>query len=470
MSQPALDRAIAERSLYEFVRQAWPVIEPVTPFAPGWHIEAICAHLEAVSGGRVKNLAITVPPGCTKSLTVCVFWPAWEWLHRPARRWLFASYSGNLVLRDAVRSRRLIDSPWYQSLWGGRYQLTSDQNVKSRYENDKTGVRISTSVGGGATGEKGDILVVDDPHNVKEVESDAIRRATLEWWDQAFYNRVNDYKTGSRVVIAQRTHFQDLIGHIIDGGEFEHLNIPEEYDPESKSRTSLGWEDPRREPGEWMRPDRFSEDEARSERERLGSFGYAAQHQQRPLPRSGGMFKREWFAVVDAAPKQARRVRYWDKAGTEGGGDYSAGVMMARSDDGIFYVEDVVRGQWSSRQRNEVMQQTAEMDAAAHGRVTVWVEQEPGSGGKESAEFTVRQLAGHDVHAERATGEKAARAQPLSAQCEAGNVRLVRGAWNRAYVDELCVFPMGKHDDQVDASSGAFNKLALTAFRRAMVW
>src|SRR5574343_43352 len=172
----------------------------------------------------------------------------------------------------------------------------------------------------------------------------------------------------------------------------------------------------------------------------------------------GGMFKREWFQIVDVAPVEARRVRYWDKAGTEGDGARSCGVRMAQTADGLIYVEDVVKGQWSSFHRNRVMLQTAELDGA---RVAIWTEQEPGSGGKESAEITVQLLGGFDVHAETVSGDKETRAYPFADQCEAGNVYLVKGAWNAQYIDELATFPSGQYKDQVDGSSGAYNKLAL---------
>lgn len=178
----------------------------------------------------------------------------------------------------------------------------------------------------------------------------------------------------------------------------------------------------------------------------------------------GTLFRREWFRLVDASPVQAARVRYWDKAGTEGGGDYTAGVLVARTPDGRYWVEDVVRGRWSAGERNAVILATARADAARFrvcGGVAVWVEQEGGSGGKESAQISVRELAGYNVRTETVTGEKAARAMPLAAQCEAGNVAVVAGAWASEFIEELTAFPDGPHDDQVDGASGAFNKLAL---------
>lgn len=174
----------------------------------------------------------------------------------------------------------------------------------------------------------------------------------------------------------------------------------------------------------------------------------------------GSIFPRDGLRVVEAGPAKAARVRYWDKAGTEGGGAYTAGVLFGRTEDGLYFVENVVRGQWGSHARNQVMLETAKADRQRCGSVQVVVEQEPGSGGKESAEYTLKLLAGFPVFAERVTGDKLTRAQPLAAQVQAGNVRLVRGSWNTAYIDELSTFPAGPYKDQVDASAGAFNRLA----------
>ena len=185
----------------------------------------------------------------------------------------------------------------------------------------------------------------------------------------------------------------------------------------------------------------------------------------------GGMFHRHWFDTVDAAPIDAERCRAWDKAGTASGGDWTVGCLMAKASDGTWFVEDVVRGQWSSFERERVIKTTTEADGAIHGRrYSVLIEQEGGSGGKHSAEITIKGLAGFAVHAERPTGEKSVRAMPLAAQAEAGNVKLVRGTWNRDFLDELCTFPSGTHDDQVDAASAAFNRLALVRKLKANIW
>ncbi len=198
---------------------------------------------------------------------------------------------------------------------------------------------------------------------------------------------------------------------------------------------------------------------------------YALQELQgRFIDLNAGVFQRSWFGLIDASPVQATRVRFWDKASTEGGGCYSVGVLMAKTPDRLFYVEHVVREQLSALGRNQLIKQTAEADRGRYGQVEIVVEQEPGSGGKESADYTIKDLAGFKVHAVRPSGNKIERAQPLAAQAEAGNVKLVRGSWNEAYLDELANFPEGVFADQVDASSGAFNRLALDNKRKLFVY
>jgi hypothetical protein len=175
----------SRRSLKEFIKNSWETIEPGRNFYDNWHIDAICEHLQAVVKGDIKRLIINIPPRHMKSITAAVALPAWAWTSDPAKRFLFASYAGSLSIRDSVKCRRLIDSPWYQEHFGDSFKLTTDQNQKQRFENNKTGMRIATSVDGALTGEGGDIIVIDDPHNVREAESSTVRESVLEWWDQA---------------------------------------------------------------------------------------------------------------------------------------------------------------------------------------------------------------------------------------------------------------------------------------------
>lgn len=291
------DKRRAETSLYEFVKQSWHVVEPGVPFIASWHIEAICEHLEAVSHGEIRNLLINIPPRHSKSTIVSVMWPAWEWLADPSQKFLCASYAGVLAVRDNLKCRRLVQSPWYQERWGTIFALSGDQNAKQRFENDKTGYRLATSVGGTATGEGGSRLVLDDPHGAQDAQSDAMRESAIEWFDMVWSTRLNNPKTDAMVTIMQRLHEADVSGHILkDIGGWDHICIPAEYD-EVVRRTSLGTYDPRSKKGSLICPERFGTEELAKLKKLLGEYGTAGQLQQQPAPAGGGILKTKHFQL-----------------------------------------------------------------------------------------------------------------------------------------------------------------------------
>ena len=290
-----------KRSLKEFTKNSWQAIEPGRDFYDNWHIDAISEHLQAVVEGDIKRLIINIPPRHMKSISVAVALPAWTWTIQPSKRFLFASYAGSLSIRDSVKCRRLIDSQWYKSYFGDTFKLTSDQNQKQRFENDKTGQRIATSVDGALTGEGGDIIVIDDPHNVREAESSTVREGVLEWWDQAMQTRLNDPKTGAFIIIMQRVHENDLTGHILrnEYNAWDHLCLPARYEigHPTPTRTSLGFSDPRTKEGELLWEKRIDEKTLGTLEKSLGSYASAGQLQQRPMPKGGGILKAEWWVA-----------------------------------------------------------------------------------------------------------------------------------------------------------------------------
>ena len=457
-----IEREYCSRSLVNFIRQAWHVLEPGTAYNHGWHIDAMAEHLTAVTNGQIKRLLINVPPGTMKSMLCGVLWPAWEWgpVGIPHNRIINASHEQGLAVRDAMKMRRLITSDWFQRLWP--IALTSDQNQKTFFENNSTGFRQACAVAS-MTGRRGDRVIWDDPHSVEAALSIAHRETALRVFQETLPTRLNNADTSAIVVVMQRLHEADVSGFILDDDYgYEHLCLPMEFEPERRCVTSLGFSDPRQDDGELLFPERFSRETVDRDKKIMGNLAVAGQFQQRPAPRGGGFFEWDKMEIVRARPANVRRsVRYWDKAGTEGGGAYTAGVRIDLGADGYYYVSDVQRGQWGSGKRERMIRQTAEADGRS---VPVYIEQEPGSGGKESAEATIRALAGFVVHADRVTGDKATRAAPYSVQIEAGNVRLVQGEWNRAFIDEHKTFPVGKYKDQIDAASGAFAKLSQASY------
>lgn len=290
-------RRLAGTSLYSFVQQSWHIVEPGARFIPSWHIERICEHLEAITRGEIRRLLINIPPRHSKSTIVSVMWPMWEWITYPEHKYLAASYSGNLSTRDNLKSRRLIQSPWYQARWGDVFTMAGDQNAKQRFENDKTGYRLATSVGGTATGEGGTRLILDDPHGAQDAQSDAMRESALEWFDMVWSTRLNDPKRDAMVTVMQRLNERDISGHILeDIGGWEHICIPAEWD--GKKRTSvLGSYDPRTKVGELICPERFGEREIILLKQMLGVYGTAGQLQQDPTPAEGGILKTKHFQL-----------------------------------------------------------------------------------------------------------------------------------------------------------------------------
>ncbi len=464
-----LDQELAERSLREFTRQLWPWVDP-SPFRDNWHIGAICEHLEAVSRGEIRRLLVNIPPRHSKSSIVSVMWPAWTWIRHPETRFMAASYAQTLSIRDSVKCRRVIESPVYQRRWGDRFRLTSDQNTKIRFDNDRNGYRLATSVGGALTGEGGDIIIIDDPHNVVEAGSNMVRQATLDWWDESMSNRLNDPQTGAYVLIMQRVHHQDLAGHLLHKGGWETLCFPARYEPD---HPHVSKRDERAHEGQLLWPERFPEEAVAQLERDLGSYGSAGQLQQRPTPRSGGMFNRAWWdeeGIInpEAVPCGGRTVRGWDLAASVSG-DWTAGCKMTLK-DGVYYIEHMER----LRGTPEKVEQMIKAIAAQDGRnVLIDLPQDPGQAGKAQVQYLVKQLAGYNVRYSPESGAKEVRAEALSAQAEAGNVKLVRGDWNSTFIDEAAHFPYSDFDDQIDAASRAFHRLTggpQPITFREMVW
>jgi predicted phage terminase large subunit-like protein len=301
-----LDRADCEESLYEFIKHSWHINDSA-PWMDGWCIEAICEHLQAVVDGEIRRLIVNVPPRTGKSASCSISLCAWVWAQAkishtsgPGCSFLYASFKDNLVTRDSVKCRRVIESDWYQALWGSRYQLTSDQNTKSRFTNDKGGYRITTSVEDkGATGEGANIIVGDDLNAAKQVESEAVIESTLDWWDGTMSTRLNNPKLGAFIEIQQRVGEKDITGHILskNRGNWTHLMLPMRYEPERSYFTSIGWKDPRTVPGELLWPERFGEEEVAELESEMGAWRACGQLQQRPEPRGGGVIKRDWWKL-----------------------------------------------------------------------------------------------------------------------------------------------------------------------------
>ena len=460
-----LDKIDCRESFYEFVKRCWHIIEPVKPFTEGWAVKAICDHLQAVTEGKIKRLIINVPPGCTKSLTTSVLWAAWEWGPRglSSNRFINASYEKGLATRDLVRSRDLITSSWFQARWP--LELKADMAQKTYYENKDTGFRLATSVGGALTGYRGDRVVVDDPHDVRRAESDVLREEALRWWTEVVPSRLNDATQSAIILIMQRLHTSDLSGHSlkhIDDEGWTHLCLPMRLESDRRCVIAeTGFSDPRTVDGELLWPERFPEEAVERMEATLssrgGSYAVAGQLQQRPVSREGGLFKLGNVQLTQDPPpsKVACRVRGWDLAATnKKGADYTVGVKMSVDHSGRIMIEDICRLRGSPHEVESAIKRCALIDGLD---TVVYLPQDPGQAGKSQKAALATMLQGFNVRFSPESGDKVTRALPFAAQWEAGNVVLRDAPWTQEFIGELSQFPLGDHDDQIDATSRAYS-------------
>jgi predicted phage terminase large subunit-like protein len=462
-------RRAARTSLLDFTRLTFPTYRPDRAHT------LIAGTLGAVVRGELHRLMIFAPPQHGKSQLVSIQLPAFWLGRRPNDPVILTSYAASLAESMSRQARGLVEAAEFQALFPG-ITTRRDSRAVDRWElAGCRGGMLAVGVGGPVTGHGGLLGIIDDPfENYQEAMSPTIRDKVWEWYRTTFRTRL--WEGGSIVLVMTRWHENDLAGRLLaeQPGEWAVLRLPalaetqDERDANNRRLgLPLGEPDPLgRPPGEPLCPRRFSREALEVLRRDVGGVAWAGQYQGTPRAPEGNRFQRAWFPLVDAAPFAARRVRFWDKASSEGHGDFTAGLLLARTEDGVYWVEDLVRGQWSSGTRDAVMLRTAEQDARRYDRaVETWVEQEPGSSGKDSAVAAVRLLAGYAVRLDRVTGSKEVRAEPFASQAEAGCVRLVRGPWNRDFLDEVTTFPHGAHDDIVDAAAGAFTKLALGTSR-----
>ena len=411
-----------------------------------------------------------------KSSLVAVMWPAWEWLHFPTVQWLFTSYSHTRSTTDSVKCRNVVNSPLYLQLikrYHPEFALTEDVNTKVKFSNSTGGYRLSVALNS-ATGEGGDRCICDDPNSTMKGESKIERDSINRFFSETFRTRINDPDTGSFVIIQQRVAEEDLTGYLLSTdttGEWSHLCLPARYEGKNRIKTVLGTTDWRTKEGEPLWPEHWHEEALNSLEKDMGEYAIAGQMQQRPAPREGGMFKVDRIKVIDSFNRDDIdiSVRGWDNAGTMNGGDWTVGVLIHRMKGAThktYIIEDVVRGQWSLGEREDIKYETACKDGMS---VIGWQEQEGGSGGKDVAKISTSNLAPFRYHTETSQGNKVIRADSFAIQIENDNVSMLKGEWNKAYISELTMFPSGKHDDQVDASSLAFNKIFVN-LKRAGVW
>lgn len=450
-----VEAEICRRSYYEFFKLAWHVLEPENPFEDNWHVKYLCdilqTEVERISRkeSKTSDLVINIPPRSLKSYIVTIMLNAWTWISYPHMHFITSSYSGDLATEHAVKTRRLIESQWYQERFN-TFEMTTDQNVKSRYENNKGGGRRATSVGGTVTGGGCDILIADDPHKVSEVNSETVRKSALDWWGQTMYSRLNDLRVGLRVVVMQRLHQKDLTGFILSEElDYRHICIPsvlaDNVSPEGLSEHYTN---------ELFFESRFTADVLEDTRKNLGSLAYAGQYLQKPSPPEGNIIKANWFKWVDKSELPAGIVvnAYTDAAYGKEKSDNSATVLFSQHEGDVYiwacHAWNLGLPAFCSRYAS-VMNQSG-----VDGRSRLYFE--PKASGI-SAVQTIKTTTNLNVMEDQPpTESKMSRVQSISATIEAGRVKLIRGgAGLEDMIGEATVFPNGDKDDMLDALTGA---------------
>jgi predicted phage terminase large subunit-like protein len=452
--QDALLTRRATDHLQAYVEQAWPILEPSTVFLPNWHIDLLVEYLEAVTAGELTRLVINVPPRYMKSLLVSTLWPTWEWIRAPETRWLCASYSESLSTKHSVDRRILLQSAWYQDRFGDRVRLTSDQNEKTEYRNSRGGVMVATSVGGSATGKGGNRIVVDDPHNPLQAESDAQRQHAVDFFLGTLTTRLDDKRRGAIVVVMQRLHQRDLTAVCQEHGHTV-VRLPAECETPTTVVFPRSGRTVTRAVGDLLWPAREGAPEIAAQKAALGAFGFAGQYQQSPVPRSGGFFPPEWWRWFDTPPPGMQITQSWDLSFKGGDGhDFVVGLVAGRIGANV-YLLDRYKAKVSFVDTCHAIRRTV-----ARWPETRTVLVEDAANGP--AVIAMLQSVVHGLIGVTPEGGKMARAAAVQPLIEAGQVwlpqyRLADGTvrheheWVNDFVVTCAAFPRGAHDDDVDA-------------------
>lgn len=484
-----LERRQCEKSLYSFFKIAWAELEPSVPFIDNWHYEVLCAELqkqiERIASNQSKeyDLLINVPPRSAKSTLVTICLNAWTWLNYAHIKFVTASYDASLALEHAVDTRRLITSPWYQDLWGSKFTLQSDQNVKSFFENNQSGYRIATSVGGSGTGRGGNVIIADDPQSVNQAESELHRKTCTDWWFKTMHSRLNNPSVDLRIIVQQRLHEDDLTGAVLTshGSSYKHFCFPAEQSDQVspaiyKKKYKKGL----------LHPEVFSRAFLDDAKVKLGSYAFSGQYNQTPSPAGGGLFKRKYWAfwkpknmilpapvlkTVDGVYTHALYdlpedfdmvIDAWDMSfkGTTGA-DRVSGQKWGSLGSMRFLLQQHLAVMGFVDTKKAVIRFSAQEPIAS----SVAVEDKAnGSAVIDELKSGIPGLVGVEpIGSKAARAVDASKAMSVVAQAEAGQIVLPHPAiapWVDDYIEEFAKFPLGKHDDQVDATVHAVRRLS----------
>jgi predicted phage terminase large subunit-like protein len=444
-------------SFPEFIRKAWPILEPANPLMESWYVGYLCEHLELVTRGEIKKLLINMPPRYGKSNIVTILWPVWSWTQKPSMRWIFCSYSSGLSVKHSLARRRVIESQWFQDNWGGLVTIQDDQNQKHEYENTARGHMISTSVGGTLTGKGGDVIVEDDMLKPDEAESEAMRYHMQTMHASVLSSRLDNPKTGIRVVVEQRTHAQDLTGHILKNESgWHHVVLPLVAEGKTVIEFPISKKRIVRNDGDLLNEGRHGQVEVDELKKAMGTRTFAAQGQQNPSSEIGNILKRSWWKFYSVLPSGFDvMITSWDMSFKETKeGSFVVGQLWGKRGADYYLIRQM-------RERcdfSEALQMVVIMAAQNQGATGHLIEDKANG----PAIISVLQKKISGLIPIQPQGSKIARAQAASPIVEAGNVHLPepnQNPWVNDFIEECAAFKGtdGEINDQVDAMTQAIN-------------
>lgn len=452
MADPRALRAALRQDLPSFIAKCFATLESGRPYHDNWHIHHIGHQLQRVADGELKRLAITIPPRHLKSICVTVAYTAWAMGRNPALKIMTISYAEELARQHATAFRTIVESAWYRDLFPA-FQVASARTTEVR--TTQHGFRFAGSVGGAILGRGADLIIIDDPIKAQAALSAVERRKVKDFYDNTLYTRLNDKGRGSIVIVMQRLHEDDLVGHVTGKEAWEISAIPAIAADDQDYRTGPApHEVYRRRAGEVIDPQREDRAVLDQVRRTLGSMNFAAQYQQDPVPQDGNAIRREWLRYYEVVPQLDLVMASWDTASTLGEtSDYSVGTVWGLKGSDI-YLLDVIRGRFEVPDLRRRIEATAD----AHGAHATLIEE------TDIGRAILQEMRLHS-HVRpilwRVRFDKEARLLGQAPKFEAGQVLLPREApWLAEYVGELLAFPNGTHDDQVDSTSQALGWLS----------
>jgi len=447
-------RAFLRNDLYTFTERAFRELNPKVPFLHNWHNELIAAKLDACRRGEITRLVINVPPRSLKSHSASVAFPALLLGHNPSTQIICASYGQDLANKHSLDCRTVISSLWYQGLFPAR--LSQQKQSVQEFQTTQNGFRMATSVGGVLTGRGADFIIIDDPLKPDEALSETQRTAVNEWFDHTLYSRLNNKQTGCIIIIMQRLHEDDLVGHVLEQEDWDLIRLPAvaEEDETHIISTPYCTKTVRRQIGEALHPERESLSLLKHLRQTLGEYNFAGQYQQQPSPLGGGLVKTEWFRTYFPEQLPAKFdliLQSWDTANKSTElSDYSVCTTWGRKGKRVYLLDvyrarldypNLKRAVWSLSQKYEA------------GNILI---EDKSSGTPLIQELSQDGIYGVTRYEPKM--DKIMRLHSVTSMIENGHVYIPTEAeWLPEYLHELTTFPNSKHDDQTDSTSQALD-------------